>query len=142
MTDINNNEEMFMITLDEIAAKRESTPAFPTFDGVTPIGVEDAKKYFLQRAKFFLNRLDRAINRRTPELYDEDGSLNMDIERFQADLKGLLYAQENRAAIESTMLSGEKVEVSIPHSSSSTIFKKIDEETLLIHAESKNNPEQ
>jgi hypothetical protein len=134
MTNDKNNEEMFEININDAIAQCKTNP-ISEFDGKTPISVEYAKKHFTERANFHLNRLARAVKRPTPELYDENGNLSMDIERFQADINALLHVQKNRAAIETTMLTGEEIKVSVPHSSASTIFKKIDEKTLLINAE-------
>ena len=114
MTNDKNNEEMFEININDAIAQCKTNP-ISEFDGKTPISVEYAKKHFTERANFHLNRLARAVKRPTPELYDENGNLSM--------------------AIETTMLTGEEIKVSVPHSSASTIFKKIDEKTLLINAE-------
>lgn len=133
MTNSNLEKDMYKVNVDEAVAQCKSN-SIPSFDGTTPIDINYAKNYFDERVKFFLNRLDRATKRPTPELYDKEGNLSIDIDRFQTDLSGLLYAQKCRAALEMVMLSDKEIKVFVPQSQTPTIFKKIDDKSLTINA--------
>jgi len=126
---INKNDEMIRINVEEAIA--QSKPVL-VFDNVTPIKVEDARNYYQKSIEFFINRIERAAHRPTPELYDANGAMSMGMKKFQDDVNALLHTQKCRAAIETVMATGNKVSFTYGEDLHTMTFEKINEKSILI----------
>jgi len=122
-----NKSKLIRINVKEMLAKGEFKPML-VFNGQAPIDVEEARNYFTQRAKFFLQRLERSLNRPNPPLYDKNGAISFDMKRFKDDINALLTRQQYRAAIETAMSTDQPVILA-----EGETFQKVTDQTILIN---------